>query len=418
MQAVVDFRRLGPDFAAFVADPTTETSVEYATRMGLKVSHTREIRGKRYHIVRYDKTKYAAKENGEPAELPMTEEIAMLRSVIISEGKIRCVSLPKATRAMADVPAVSPGKVHPSKSVLLEGPMMNLFYYKDSEGEGDDNEGKCWQMSTRSVFGARNSFYDDGNGNKLTFRNMFLEAMPDALTSTLDRSTVYSYVIRHPKNRDVYGVDQPYLVLAASFKPTDESHMVWEYVAPDVAGVLAVSNIPSMGTTAAWADESGNLVRAKQLNDEYMTMRKLRGTQPKLKFHFLTLRKQRGALTQYLAAFPEHATVFSAFRDEIHNFTKQLQTNYWECFVRRAKPLKEYDGRFKTHMYNLHSGFKVNRNPVNLSKVIQYVNNLEPAQLMAALNWEHRSRNTRRGEGVVHPQDATNDNATPNDMEQ
>ena len=82
MPAVVDFRRLGDDFAAFVADPTSETSVAYAERIGLKVSHTRDIRGKRYHIVRYDKKKYAS-DDETPPSLRMTDEVSMLRSVII-----------------------------------------------------------------------------------------------------------------------------------------------------------------------------------------------------------------------------------------------------------------------------------------------------------------------------------------------
>ena len=397
MQAVVDFNRLGNEFAAFVADPTTESSVAYAERMGLKVSHTREIRGKRYHIVRYDKTKYGTSTtdaSGEQTQTPtnvMTDEVALLRSVIIADGKIRCFSLPKATREFTDAPATSA-----NKSVLLEGPMMNVFYYQDDESQGDDETGKGWQITTRSVFGARNSYYDNDDGSKLTFRNMFLEAMPTALFNTLDRGTTYSYVVRHPKNRDVYGTQQPYLVQVASFKPRDDTNLVWDYIAPDVAGVLAATNEPAMGVTVAWADNAGNLLRAKKLNEEYVTLRKLRGTQPKLKFHYLSLRKQRGSVSQYLVNFPEHAVTFSAYREEIHSFTKQLQANYWECYVRREKPLKEYDGRYKSHMYNLHTAFKTHRKPMLMSEVIQYVNGLEPAQLMYSLNWEHHPRRQER----------------------
>ena len=420
MQAVVDFRRLGQDFAAFVADPTTEASVAYAKRVGLKVSHTSDIRGKRYHIVRHDKAMY-----GEGA-LTMTDEMALVRSIIIADGKIRCVSLPKTTRKMSDAPVVTPGRTDTTKSVLLEGPMINVFYYADDACQGDDAAGTGWQISTRSVFGAKNSFYDDDTGAKLTFRNMFLEAMPTGMTNTLDRGVVYSYVIRHPKNRDVYGVTTPYLVLVASFKPRDETNMVWEYAAPDVAGVLSATNEPSMGITAAWADADGNLVRAKEMSDKYLTLRKLRGTQPKLKFHFLTLRKQRGALTQYLAEFPEHATVFSAFREEIHGFTKQLQANYWECFVKREKQLRDYDGQFKSHMYNLHTQFKQTRKPMNISAVIQYVNSLEPAQLLFSLHWRHRERRSTTMETTTATTTATATTAasststadTTTDMEQ
>lgn len=393
VKATVDFGRLGQDFAAFVADPTTESSVAYAERMGLKISHTHDIRGKRYHIVRYDKSRYGsdntmkddAVTDAKP-KLAMTDEVGMLRSIIISDGKIRCISLPKATRKMEDVPS------NDAKSVLLEGPMVNVFYYKDDESQGDDIDGKGWQITTRSVFGARNSYFDNDDGTKLTFRTMFLEAMSSSMFSNLDRNTVYSYVVRHPKNRDVYGVARPYLVLVASFKPRDDSNLVWDYTGPDVAEDLSTKNTNVMGMTAAWADSNGNLVRAKSLNDNYLTLRKLRGTQPKLKFHYLTLRKQRGAVAQYLTNFPEHTTVFNVYREEIHEFTKQLQANYWESYVRRAKPLNAYDGRFKQHMFNLHAAFKGTGKPQLLSQVIQYVNNLQPAQLMFSLNWDNHSK--------------------------
>lgn len=390
MTAVIDFGRLGKDFAAFVADPTTEESVTYAARMGLKVSHTQSINGNRYHIVRYDKTKYSsssAETSAMSETFIMTDEIAMLRSVIIADGKIRCLSLPKATRSMEDVPS---GLSNSVCTALLEGPMVNVFYYPDENSQGDDVDGKGWHITTRSVFGARNSYYDDEDGNKVTFRNMFLEAMPSDLFNTLDRSMVYSYVVRHPKNRDVYGVFEPSLVLVASFKQRDDTMMVWDYIAPLDNSDLSVKKPVAMGITAAWGGEGGYLVRAKRLDDNYQKFRKLRGTQPKLKYHYLTLRKQRGAISQYLTHFPEHESCFSIFRQQVHDFTTGLQNNYWECFVRHAKPLKEYDGRYKQHMFNLHSLFKTTKKPMLLSEVIQYVNRMEPAQLMFSLNWENR----------------------------
>lgn len=420
----LDFNRLGQDFAAFVADPTAESSVAYAEKMGLKVSHTQDIRGKRYHIVRYDKSKY----NNDDTEngFVMTDEIALLRSIIISEGKIRCVSLPKSTKKWEDVPSSSI-----STTTLLEGPMVNVFYYADDACSGDDVEGKGWQITTRSVFGARNSYFDNDDGSKLTFHKMFHEAA-DADTNSgsltfdaagaLDRRHCMSYVVRHPKNRDVYGVDTPTLQQVASFAPRDDSMMVWDYIAPTFSGDIADTTISSMGHTAIWKDADGNLVRAKKLSDEYLNLRKLRGTQPKLKFHYLTLRKQRGAVGNYLAKFPEHTAAFNAFRDQIHDFTKTLQRNYWDCYVKHSKPLSEFDGRYKSHMYNLHSAFKSTNTPQLFPQVIRYVNGLQPPQLMYSLNWSdnrpRRSATSRRSRTHTNQTQSQSETQGNNDMQE
>lgn len=378
----LDYRRLGQDFAAFVADPTCESSVAYANSKGLKVSHTQAIRGVRYHIVRYDKARYGDDVEGDQ-KLEMTDEIAMLRSIIIANGRIVCVALPKSTRSMDDAP-------NDRVSAMLEGPMVNAFYLRDDGcTTSEDVDGLGWQITTRSVIGARNSYFDDEEGRKMTFRDMFLEAMPESEFRNLDRNSCYSYVVRHPKNRDVFPATSAHLVMVARFR-TEDDGWTWTYEAPAVP-ITTDFDVHPMGRTGVWADSDGNLVRAKQLNEEYKSLRKLRGTQPKLKFHYLSLRKQRGAVGQYLARYPEHSVVFSAYRDQIHQFTKELQANYWDCYVRHTKPLREYDGRYKQHMFNLHTAFKDNGRPQLLHEVIRYVNGLAPAQLMFGLNWEHRA---------------------------
>ena len=405
----LDYTCLGKDFAAFVADPTSETSIEYSNKMGLKVSHTQDIRGRRYHIVRYDKSKYNTDNmDNDDEKMIMTDDIAMLRSIIIADGKIRCVSLPKSTRKMSD-------STDSTKSTfMLEGPMINTFYYSDDECVGDDNDGKGWQMTTRSVFGARNSYFDDEDGNQMTFREMFLESMPENFNEKYDRNSCYSFVVRHPKNRDVYSVKTPSLVRVATFTPRDDTNMIWDYTGPEQEEMDTYSDY-SIGLTKSWSD-NGRLVRAKELNDGYKSLRVLRGTQPKLKFHYLTLRKRRGGVSQYLSHFQEHNTAFNVYRDQIHEFTNTLQQNYWDCYVRHTKPLREYDGRYKQHMFNLHSLFKENKKPMMISEVIKYVNGLSPAQLMFSLNFEHRpQRNKDKSTKTANT--TSNDTTTNDDME-
>jgi hypothetical protein len=190
--------------------------------------------------------------------------------------------------------------------------------------------------------------------------------------------------------------------------------MIWDYVAPEANEVLSDMVAPCMGRTVAWGDENGNIVRAKNLNDEYKSLRRLRGTQPKLKFHYLTLRRQRGGVGNYLAKFPEHTSTFNGYREQIHQFTKTLQKNYWDCYVKHSKPLSDYDGRYKQHMYNLHTAFKNNKTPQLIPEVIRYVNTLPPAQLMFSLNWEHRPR---RQQPTQEQQTDADNNGSSSDME-
>lgn len=422
----LDFTTLGSDFAAFVADPTAASSVAWAKTNGILVSHTPEINGQRYHIVRYDRKQFKSgtvvangEEDMEVVAKEMTDPIRLLRSVILCNGKIVCVSLPKCTSEHD-----SDNSTLISESIMEEGPMINLFYNAGDSRicSAEDSEQYGWQITTRSVFGAKNSFFENENGHRTTFREMFLDAMPANLLPSLNRSYCYSFVIRSPQNRDVYGVTTPSLMLAAVFQKLDD--FSWHYIAPSSLGLTSVS-IPKrvcdvsgtgyMGTTTIYVKD-GRLHRTKTILDEYKGLRELRGTQPKLLYHYLVLRKQRmtggqsavNTISDYLSHFPEHKTVFNQFRQRVHAYTLGLQKSYWDCFVRHLQPLNSFDVKYRKHMKNLHTMFKETKKPNTLRTVIEYVNALEPAQLMYVLNWERHGRREREREIVNEVYSPTN----------
>jgi hypothetical protein len=66
--------------------------------------------------------------------------------------------------------------------------------------------------------------------------------------------------------------------------------------------------------------------------------------------------------------------------------------NYISCFVRKEKPLKEYEFEYKTHMYKLHEKYKTelkpNQKSIDKKFVIDYVNTLHPAQQMFLINYK------------------------------
>ena len=134
-------------------------------------------------------------------------------------------------------------------------------------------------MSTRSVFGGRNSFYEDEAGNKLTFRNMFLEAMPETLLASLNRNRCYSFVIRHPANRDVYQQALLHCIDRIFEQQLSNNNMVWDYYSPTHSShehinryVKALANhwprtimrsTNNLGVNTVWFAKDGTFYRSR-----------------------------------------------------------------------------------------------------------------------------------------------------------
>ena len=139
-----------------------------------------------------------------------------------------------------------------------------------------------------------------------------------------------------------------------------------------------------------------NNVRAKIRNPIYEEVRRLKGNQPKIQYRYLTLRQQN-KVSEYLKMFPEDGKAFSTFRTQLHNYTKGLYQNYVNCYIKKKKPLKEFPYQFRTHMFTLHRKYLDElvdeKKSINMSIVIEYVNNLHPSQQMYAMNYHMRKRN-------------------------
>ena len=89
-----------------------------------------------------------------------------------------------------------------------EGTMVNVFFDKHT----DD-----WEISTRSSIGAKCNFNMDSN---ITYRYMFLDAMNHTGLEFdyLDKTSCYSFVLQHPKNRIVVQIVQPAIILTNKYK--------------------------------------------------------------------------------------------------------------------------------------------------------------------------------------------------------
>jgi hypothetical protein len=162
--------------------------------------------------------------------------------------------------------------------------------------------------------------------------------------------------------------------------------------------------------------------RSKIRNASYEEVRKLRGNQPKLQFNYLSL-KQENKVGEFLQYYPEHTVMFNKFKLALYYYTSNLFMNYISCFIRKEKPLKEYEFEYKSHMYKLHDKYKTELKPhnkiIDKKYVIDYVNALHPAQQMFIINYKNVHLNHNQGSqayALKCDNSVTSDNACPSSV--
>ena len=344
------------------------------------------LNGKQFSVIRYKKDKV---NNDNICGL------GKYRSVITRDGKVVCVAPPKSVpeHALSD---------ERTYEEFIDGTMVNAFK------NGDE-----WELATRSSVGAKVGFFRKGEAGK-TFRTMFLDAVSSAETktgmdffntmNTLDDNVCLSFVVQHPDHRIVTPVAEPNIYLVAAYKI--ENNVVSLVDRNSVAArfgelvktptIITTDNFHNYKTSMEIDYKKVGIMvhdafgqRSKIRNPAYERVRQLRGNQPKLQYRYLVLRKEQ-LVGEYLNFYPEDSKQFSKYRDMVHEFTNTLYTNYRDCYVRKAKPLREYPDEYRTNMFKLHEHYVQTLRPNNLyitkGEVIRYVNAMPPAILMHVIN--------------------------------
>ncbi len=383
-----------------------------------------------YKIVKYNKevlTKY--KDNIDEFNF-----MSKYRSVILQNNKVICYSPSKSIDY--DI-FVEKYNIHDSwVEDFIDGTMINVFY---------DKINKTWEIATKSTVGGNISFFNDNknfdyflsdknvnndnnndnndnNDNNVTFRSMFFEAcnLNNFNLNTLDINYTYTFILQHPLNRIVAPISVPSIYLIKIYEIDNiiqESKVIIKelnlqnfissspyiflntgvkfinkYAINDnfetVKNYYTSSEIPYYCVGCMLYNSDGT--RSKLRNNNYEIVRKLRGNQPKLQYNYLCL-KQENKIKDFLYYYPEHSFIFNTFKNKTFEYTNQLFMNYISCFIRKEKPLKDYEFQFKNHMYKLHEKYKSELKPKNknIDKkiVIDYFNNLHPAQQMFVINY-------------------------------
>lgn len=339
--------------------------------------------------------------------------------IIDSYGLFRSVILNSAN----NVVCFSPGKSHsvgsfktkyPSLEKLVvqefvEGTMMNVFWDSTIGLSGG------WEISTRNVVGAETSFYKKKDSK--TFQKMFLEACNELQfdINSLDKELCYSFVLQHPENRIVVPLNKMKIYLVEAYKIVHSDNAIMVYSEEvKIQGVNGISFplqyecesydevVESYGSGNTPYHVLGAIIknvetgeRCKVRNPIYEEVRYLKGNQPKLQYQYLCLRKE-GKVKEFLNYYPETKKDLSLFRDQVHLFTHTLFQNYIQCYIKKEKPLRDYPGQFKTHMFQLHQLFMNDLREKKLyitnSVVVNYINSMHPSQLMFALNYHVKKR--------------------------
>jgi hypothetical protein len=247
----------------------------------------------------------------------------------------------------------------------------------------------------------------------------------------------YSFVLQHPENRIVVPFKVSKIVLTNIYKcegltvkeidfkdvsikwiKDEERHKInYPKNIRDVVGLTTintieeVTNIVSSGVdyivVGAVIYNRSKGVRYKVRNPNYETVRHLKGNNPKIQYHYYTLRKL-GQVGQYLKFYPEDKETFSKLRTQVHNWSYVLWKNYMSCYVNKEQRLKSYPYEFRTHMFNLHALYinklRANNESVTKRIVINYTNELPSDYLMSSINYPLRKKETLKNiENITEP---------------
>lgn len=390
-----------------IIDPAKIPDQKYIEKLGLKVN---SYDG--YDIVRYDKHLMS---------LTSSDFTGILRSVIFYGGEIVCFSPPKSV----DLSLISEMKSvyydeEPHLEEFVDGTMINAFYHQDK-----------WNISTRSVFGANTTFYNDLNNYPKTYNQMFDECLKESnfKLDSLDPKYCYSFVIKHPENRIVEKVDKPSLYLCGVYRIDGTSiysiplHSITirnqekkmdfnpeleimfrnsmvrvpfvdlQHTIEDAVQIYANPNSTPYEIKGIVV-KLGNM-RSKIRNPNYNHVRKLRGNQSKLQYKFYELR-QSNALGEYLNYFPEHSLLFHILEDEVKYFQDMLYLLYREVYIFKRLNIELIPYEYKNHVRNIHSFYIMNLNlgrkkSIHKNNVVHYTYKLQPAMLMFAINYNKHS---------------------------
>tara|TARA_Y100000996_G_scaffold414815_1_gene406909 strand:+ start:457 stop:1782 length:1326 start_codon:yes stop_codon:yes gene_type:complete len=376
----------------------------------------KEIENNNRYIIRYDKTRLNSDNYS---------TLGLFRSIVTDGERIISYAPPKS---LPIEEFYKKSKREDESCVeFIEGTMINLFY--DSE----------WKIATRSNIGAYNKFYVESS---MSFRDMFMEALTKSGLEfdMFSKEYNYSFVMQHPENRIVIPINVAKIILTNIYKCQGYNFQEIDLMDDNIAWISKenrkrinfpkqIGEIIKSNETDSKSNETDITklqeifregvdytimgvvicnrkmgIRTKIRNPNYEYVRELKGNSPKLQYQYYNLRKY-GRVSEFLKYYPEYKGKFSKLRDNLHDWTLKLWSNYISCYINKDKPLIEFPFEFRNHIFNLHKIYlnelRINNDYISKKVVINYINNLPSDYLMSSINYPLKRASIKKYDNVA-----------------
>lgn len=307
---------------------------------------------------------------------------------------------------------------------VIEGTMINLFYNKLIDS---------WEIATKSAIGGNYWFYRTQYNDsiefdkQMTFRQMFMEALGEDQNSELNSSYVvqqlnmdysYSFVMQHPANHIVLNITNPTLYLVAGFKidcdnitqysPYDMTQIAFSGGSVDNSPILLPRMVDISGKNVdelimvAEQFNAGIMLhskligkRIKIVNNTYERLKDIRGNNPNIHYHYLSL-FTTGHVNEFLTAFPVYKKLFNQFYRQSYDFIKEIHDAYVSYYVNKNGKSIRINKSLFTHIYALHTNYYIpsidSERPIIIRRnvVANYYNAMTPKEKLFHVNYKTR----------------------------
>lgn len=293
---------------------------------------------------------------------------------------------------------------------LIEGIILNLFWDPCIGLSGS------WEIFTKGNIGGKNTIY-----NNTTTREIFMDLLNKHVFTldNFDKNYCYTFILQYPKCNIVNPNKHPRLHMIKIYYIQTQKDSNMKIISV-IVNDITLSEINKYNQLAY---QKYNYTSFQQIENYYNNLllpyhnmgivlfNTKTGFTTKFKnpVHELVFKKRydnhktssqylyfelmkKGTLNDYLKKFPQRNNEFWEYRREYINFENALFNNYFSCFVKKEKNIQQFPLYIRYHMIKLHniylhSCYQKERKIINISKVSDYLKNIDTSHLVYTINY-------------------------------
>jgi hypothetical protein len=116
-------------------------------------------------------------------------------------------------------------------------------------------------------------------------------------------------------------------------------------------------------------------------NENYEFIKKIRGNNPNLQYHFFQLRKNN-KINEFLNYFPKYKKAFHQFSKQYQDFVTTTHQHYFNYYVKRERE-QLVEKKYFIHIAKIHNEIYIQTQKViKRSTVLEYFDKMSPSQLL------------------------------------